>query len=169
MPHDSSASTLLPTFAVIDAENLDRARIHSGLTPGLGAAWRSIIPTHSLVTTVAGADGSRFRALEREFTSAHLVTGHGPDGGELALIDAIERHALDGSYGCLVIGSGDHEFVGVAGRARAMGLLVVVVALDDSLSTALVRTAHHTIGFPPSVGSRPTTTSGGIESLRLAA
>lgn len=168
MPNtDAALTTCLPTFAVVDAENLDGARIHSGLTPQLGDRWRAMVPAHPSLTTFVGADASRHQAMGREFPHDHLVTGHGPDGGELALIEAIERHALDGSYGCLVIGSGDHEFAGVAGRARSLGLVVVVIALDDCLSSALVRTAHHTIGFP-AMNRRPSAAPH-IEPLHLAA
>jgi hypothetical protein len=147
---ETSAPLCLPTLAVVDAENLDRARVLSGLTVGLGDQWRSIIPPHASLTTVVGSDASRYGAMTREFPNDHRVPGFGPDGGELALIDVIERTALDGRFGCLVIGSGDGEFVQVAWKARTLGLLVVVVAPDDCVSTRLTRMAHHTISFPDS-------------------
>lgn len=148
MNFSSSSSQCLPTLAVIDAENLDRARIHSGLTPRLGQRWRQVVPAHPQLTTYVGSDASRFGAMVREFPTDHRVVGFGPDGGELALIEVINEQLLDGQFGCLVIGSGDGEFVNVAWKARTLGLLVVVVALDDCLSTRLARIAHHTIAFP---------------------
>ena len=154
MPLIEAPSTCLPTLAVVDAENLDRARIHSGLTPQLGDRWRRIVPAHPALTTFVGADASRYRAMAREFPHDHTVVGFGPDGGELALIEMIERHAFTGAIGCLVIGSGDGEFTSVAWKARALGLMVVVVALDDCLSTRLARLAHHTIAFPDTALAR---------------
>ena len=148
MNFSSSSSQCLPTLAVIDAENLDRARIHSGLTPRLGQRWRQVVPAHPQLTTYVGSDASRFGAMVREFPNDQRVVGFGPDGGELALIEVIKEQLLDGQFGCLVIGSGDGEFVNVAWKARTLGLLVVVVALDDCLSTRLARIAHHTISFP---------------------
>ncbi len=148
MNFPNSSPQCLPTLAVIDAENLDRARIHSGLTPRLGQRWRQVMPSHPQPTTYVGSDASRFSAMVREFPNDERVVGFGPDGGELALIDVIKDQLLDGQFGCLVIGSGDGEFVNVAWMARTFGLLVVVVALDDCLSTRLARIAHHTISFP---------------------
>jgi hypothetical protein len=148
MNFPNSSPQCLPTLAVIDAENLDRARIQSGLTPRLGQRWRQVMPSHPQLTTYVGSDASRFGAMVREFPNDERVVGFGPDGGELALINVIDQQAFDGRFGCLVIGSGDGEFVNVAWKARTLGLLVVVVALDGSLSTRLARTAHHTIAFP---------------------
>ena len=148
MNFPSSSSQCLPTLAVIDAENLDRARIHSGLTPRLGQRWRQVVPAHPQLTTYVGSDASRFGAMVREFPNDQRVVGFGPDGGERALIEVIKEQLLDGQFGCLVIGSGDGEFVNVAWKARTLGLLVVVVALDDCLSTRLARIAHQTICFP---------------------
>ena len=148
MNFSSSSSQCLPTLAVIDAENLDRARIHSGLTPRLGQRWRDVMPSHPQLTTYVGSDASRFGAMVREFPNDQRVVGFGPDGGELALIEVIKEQLFEGQFGCLVIGSGDGEFVNVAWKARTLGLLVVVVALDDCLSTRLARIAHQTICFP---------------------
>jgi hypothetical protein len=148
MNFPNSSPQCLPTLAVIDAENLDRARILSGLTPRLGQRWRQVMPAHPQLTTYVGSDASRFGAMVREFPNDERVVGFGPDGGELALIDVIKDQLLDGQFGCLVIGSGDGEFVNVAWKASTLGLLVVVVALDDCLSTRLARIAHHTISFP---------------------
>jgi hypothetical protein len=148
MNFPNSSPECLPTLAVIDAENLDRARILSGLTPRLGQRWRQVMPAHPQLTTYVGSDASRFGAMAREFPNDERVVGFGPDGGELALINVIKDQSLDGQFGCLVIGSGDGEFVNVAWKARTLGLLVVVVALDDCLSTRLARIAHHTISFP---------------------
>jgi len=154
MPLHPFPAACLPTLAVVDAENLDRARVHSGLTPRLGDRWRAIVPAHPRLTTCVGADASRYRAMVRKFPSDQRVIGFGPDGGELALIEVVERHAFDGQIGCLVIGSGDGEFTRVAWRARSLGLMVVVVALDDCLSTSLARMAHHTIAFPEPTAGR---------------
>ena len=156
MNFPNSSPQGLPTLAVIDAENLDRARIHSGLTPRLGQRWRQVMPSHPQLTTYVGSDASRFSAMVREFPNDERVVGFGPDGGELALIDVIKDQLLDGQFGCLVIGSGDGEFVNVAWKARTLGLLVVVVALDDCLSTRLARIAHHTISFPEASAAKAT-------------
>jgi len=154
MTNQPTSTTCLPPLAVVDAENLDRARIHSGLTTRLGDRRRATVPPHPSLTTFVGADASRYRAMVREFPHDQCVIGFGPDGGELALIEVIERRALDGEIGCLVIGSGDGEFTPVAWRARSLGLVVVVVALDDCLFTSLARMAHHTIAFPEPAADR---------------
>lgn len=141
-------SPTLRTWVALDAENLDRGRRRSNLTMGLGAQWRQIIPTSPLVRTVVGADTSRAGALHREFPEYHHVLGTGENGADLALLDAIETDAFDGSFGCLVIGSGDGIFAPIAARARRAGMVVVVIAPDECLHRDLDWCAHLSLDFP---------------------
>lgn len=60
--------------------------------------------------------------------SCQLRTASGPDGADLALIDAAPSSWVGTRFRRLVVGSGDHAFVPLAVDALEAGLEVVVVA-----------------------------------------
>lgn len=74
---------------------------------------------------------------------AQLVTRKGPDGADLALLDAIQNVSWNAlRYRRLLIGSGDGIFCSVAADYAAAGLEVGVVSRHSTISKRL-RTAAH--------------------------
>lgn len=68
-----------------------------------------------------------FRA-KRVFPRARLVTGHGRDGADNALINCLDLEHAAERFDELCIVSGDHAFADVARAARKAGMRVRVVA-----------------------------------------
>ena len=73
--------------------------------------------------------------------SGRIRTRKGPDGADLALLDAVEVDLWSKRFDRVVIGSGDHIFTETAARLREAGLEVVVVGLDGHTSIDLRSTA----------------------------
>lgn len=82
------------------------------------------------------------------FPLARIVTGHGKDGADRALIDTLDlQHAAE-RFAELCIVSGDHAFAEIAHAARKAGMRVRVVAPHFGLSTALRVYADTAIMLP---------------------
>ena len=73
--------------------------------------------------------------------AGRIRTRKGPDGADLALLDAVEVDLWSERFDRVVIGSGDHIFTETAARLREAGLEVVVVGLDGHVSIDLRNTA----------------------------
>jgi hypothetical protein len=63
----------------------------------------------------------------------NVHTAHGHDGADLALLAHCAPEFVGRRAGRLVIGSGDHAFIGRAVAARALGVGVLVVARGGSV------------------------------------
>ena len=82
------------------------------------------------------------------FPKARIVTGHGEDGADRALIETLDlAHAAD-RFTELCIVSGDNAFASIAHAARREGLEVRVVAPHFGLSTELRVQADMTVLLP---------------------
>lgn len=75
------------------------------------------------------------------------VVQDGPDGGELALLDALAAEPL-WRIGRVVIASGDHLFADAATDLAQRGIRVVAVCRPGTLSRRL-RLAVHEVAFLP--------------------
>lgn len=71
-----------------------------------------------------------------------LCAGNGPDGADLALLDAATSDFVTSHYDRIVIGSGDGIFATRAHELRTAGLVVAVVSLRRSLSPRLAAVAQ---------------------------
>jgi hypothetical protein len=73
---------------------------------------------------------------------ARLRVGNGPDGADLALLDAAVPDYVASRYDRVVIGSGDGIFADRAHELRSAGLVVAVVSRRESLSARLADVAQ---------------------------
>ena len=78
----------------------------------------------------------------RAWPGVRLCAGNGPDGADLALLDAATTEYIGSHYDRVVIGSGDGIFAPRAYELRLDGLVVAVVSLRRSLSPRLAAVAH---------------------------
>ena len=94
------------------------------------------------------------------FPNAHLVVGHGPDGGEAAILSATCADHVARSYDRVYIGSGDCAFTWLAYELGDRDVDVSIVSLKRSLSHRLARAADAPIfidSSPPAPGVQPVT------------
>jgi hypothetical protein len=131
------------TLHLVDIENL------SGEPRPPTAHLRSTVDAYRHAITVRPDDHvaiacNRGLVLETglAWPGARLYGGDGPNGADLALLQAAEPHFTASHYDRVVIGSGDGIFTGLAHKLRTAGLVVVVVSRVESLSRDLARVAH---------------------------
>ena len=83
--------------------------------------------------------------------NARLVTRHGVDGADLALLDVLLHEQVDQRFTEIVLASGDGIFADAIADLQGRGVAVTVVAAADSLSRRLRLAAGRIVEF-----SRPT-------------
>ncbi len=83
-------------------------------------------------------------AVALAFCGASIRWRSGPDGADLALLEAADELPFE-CFDRLVIGSGDGIFLRLARQARANGLIVDVVARACGVSWGLARAADRLI------------------------
>lgn len=74
---------------------------------------------------------------KEHFPQARIVTGHGKNGADQALIETLDMTHVAERFTELCIVSGDHAFASIAHAARKAGLRVRVVGPHLGLSTEL--------------------------------
>ena len=98
---------------------------------GVGAGDHVVVATNpGQILAAAGA-----------FPGARLLVGRGPDGADRALLEGRSALEVVRCYDRLVVMSGDHIFVDLAGSVRRWGRPVRVVAHRGALSGRLARAA----------------------------
>lgn len=135
---DRRSDSALRKIVIVDLENMmfgnhvgDPSQDRSNEILELAQARR---PTDMVVV---GCNPRLAFSAKDHFPQARIVTGHGKDGADRALIETIDlEHAAD-RFDELCIVSGDHAFANIAHAARRAGLQVRVVAPRFGLSTAL--------------------------------
>ena len=143
-------STIRPAraFHLIDAENLAGAAPMQALDTRIGDLYRSVVHPQSEDLFGVAADRTRLIDLATAFPGVQTLIGHGPNGADNALIDAIDWDLLVRRFDTIYIGSGDHWFTGLAHHAHLLGLKVVVVSRAVALSRMLESRADEFIELP---------------------
>jgi hypothetical protein len=131
------------TLHLIDIENLAGApRLDRTAAEHTVTAYRRRITVREGDHVVVAADVRNAVAAGLAWPGAQLKAGTGPDGADIALLDAVaDTPWIATHYSRVVIGSGDHAFAGLAVALRALGVAVVVVAQAGHLSRWLRRAA----------------------------
>lgn len=128
------------TLHLLDVENLVGGT-GAGLpvAPALEAYRRTIaVAAHDHV--LLGSGPTMAFEASVAWPGALLRVGRGVDGADNALLAEADPSFLAAHYDRVVIGSGDHAFVPLVSRLRALGVAVCVVTRDDtSLSGDLRR------------------------------
>ncbi len=135
-------------FHLIDAENLAGVLPLRPLDPRIGNLYRSVVNPQPDDLFGVAADRSRLIDLATAFPGAQTLIGHGPNGADNALVDAIDWDLLVRRFDTIYIGSGDHWFTGLAHHAHLLGLKVVVVSRAIALSRMLESRADEFIELP---------------------
>lgn len=137
------------TLHVIDVENLvgGSAAGATAVAPAL-SAYRSTVHVGDGDHAVLAAGPTLAVAAGLAWPGCQLRFGHGLDGADRALLECVDAAFAAAHYDRVVVASGDHAFVPLVSRLRALGVAVVLVVRDTlSLSGDLRRLAmHRTLG-----------------------
>jgi hypothetical protein len=117
------------TLSLMDLENLLGGDVETTAVRDMWAEFVTAIDLrHDDHTCVAV---SRHHAAAAFFglpgNVQRIIGANGPDGADLALIDAVDYRWIAANFGQVVVASGDHIFAPVAERLRSVGLPVVQV------------------------------------------
>jgi hypothetical protein len=133
------------TLHVIDIENLvgGSGAGATAVAPVL-SAYRSTVAVGGDDHTIIAAGPTLAVAAGLAWPGAQLRFGHGIDGADRALLDAVEPVFAASHYDRIVVASGDHAFAPLVAALQARGVTVLVVTRDlRSLSIDLRRLAMH--------------------------
>jgi hypothetical protein len=120
-------------------------------------AYRAAVAPGPLDHTIIACSHMAGVSVGLEWSGAQLLWRSGPDGADLALLDAVE-HIGDVSrrFAGVVLGSGDGIFSPVIGSIRGTGMPVTVVWGRGSLSRHLEHAASQTLQiFSPTTAPAP--------------
>lgn len=127
------------TLHLIDVENL-----MGGPLAGVGALkqaselYRIAAPVRASDHVIVASNPRLACDAGVEWQAGRLVTGHGPNGADRALLRAVRDLGwVAERYDRIVIGSGDGVFVGTVRALKEYGVAVGVVAIDGCLSKDL--------------------------------
>jgi hypothetical protein len=145
------------TLHVIDLENLARGTARSvGEFLDVVDRYRAVarIDTGDLVEVAV--DASAWRCVAFALPRSWRVRfGYGRDGADRALLRAVDLGVVARRFDRVVIGSGDHAFVGLAESLAAAGRRVDVVSCRASLSRRLARAATVVVPLPGPLDNPP--------------
>ena len=130
---------------MIDIENLvgGSGAGPTAVGPAL-SAYRSAVAVGGGDHALIGSGPTLAIAAGLAWPGAQLRLGHGLDGADRALLDALDPGFVAAHYDRVVVASGDHAFAPLVGALRARGVAVVVVTRDRrSASIDLRRLAMH--------------------------
>ncbi|RMH68877.1 MAG: NYN domain-containing protein [Actinomyces sp.] len=156
------APTTTPTrhrgLVLVDAENLaGTAEPDPGRVRRDAALVRALAPVDDADQVIVACSHHAAPAVWWAWPRALRRARSGPDGADLALLDAVAALPPSATYDHLVIASGDGIFATLALDSRRRGIRVVVLARSESLSTRLARCAHRVILLDaPGSGTDPT-------------
>jgi len=103
----------------------------------------------ALDLVTVGCDAINAFEVKLVFGGARIVCGHGPDGADLALLEAMQddlASALPASR--ITVGSGDHIFAPLLSSMATQGIITRVVGIAGHTSARLRIAAHHTTLLP---------------------
>lgn len=87
------------------------------------------------------------------YSGARLVVRSGKDGADLALLEALAEHDVQGRFDAVVVGSGDGIFTDSVAALSGMGLPALVVSRPESLSRTLrLAAGGRVVSFDPAGG-----------------
>jgi hypothetical protein len=138
------------THNYIDIENLACRGVLSfeDVTQAKLEFERIVHPEYSDLFTI-GCDAANAFQVRAVFTGARIVWGHGPDGADLALMDAIRGDVASGTVASRVnLGSGDHIFAPLLATLASLHVITRVVGVAGHTSARLRLAAHETAFLP---------------------
>jgi phage tail sheath gpL-like len=134
----------------IDLENLvGSSHLSESLVAQAAAAYRQAVGLGPLdLVIVAVSHHNEVSARFGWGSSAHFVVRSGPDGADLALIEALREHAFAEACAGVVIASGDHIFTDLTIDLHRAGRAVTVAGGGGFVSARLRLAAQSFIKVP---------------------
>ncbi len=115
-----------------------------------------LVPSNPGDHVVVGASRVLGLDVKRWWPDVRVVTGAGPHGADLALLDVVaDTRWIAARYDRIVVASGDHIFVPAVEALRRRGAVVGVVSRAGSLSRDLRRSASFARTWEPAGRSVP--------------
>lgn len=128
------------TLHLVDIENLltvpPRDANGGHYVSAAKAFWAAVGPRPD-DHLVIGCDFANMFKAGDALHRGQLVCGHGPDGGENAILDHVRPGFIRSHYGRVVIASGDHAFIPLAERLLLLGVEVQSACIPGCGSSAL--------------------------------
>lgn len=138
------------THNYIDIENLVcRGKLSADDVAWARVRYEAAVSPGGMDLFTVGCDVANAFAVRQGFPGARIVWGRGPNGADLALIEAVHgdmRHGL--RVARVTIGSGDHIFAPVLAELARCGASTRVVGVDGHMSAKLRLAAHDTMLLP---------------------
>jgi hypothetical protein len=134
------------THHYIDIENLAGCgRLTAEAAARVRTDWDLAVVAGERDLFTIGCDTANVLEAGRVFPGARIVCGHGPDGADLALIQAMDADMAAGPGSSRVtLGSGDHIFASPLAKLARRGVQTRVVGIRGHTSARLRIAAHHT-------------------------
>jgi hypothetical protein len=123
-------------------------------------AYRAVIAPGPLDHTIIACSHMAGMSVGLEWPGAQLLWRSGPDGADLALLDAVDRIGdVSQRFAGVVLGSGDGIFAPVIRAIRRAGIPATVASGRGAMSRELERAASQTLQIfgpaAPATCSRP--------------
>lgn len=139
-----------PRFHLIDIENLadSRGRPTTADYQEVAASYTRQVGMSRRDRVVVACNPGTGLAAQWVFPDATVVTRHGKDGADLALLDALGTVDAEGSlddFREVVVASGDGIFAGAAAQMAERGVRVTVVSRRGRLAKRLRLAADRTV------------------------
>lgn len=128
----------LRTLHLIDIENLlgePRPAAESVFQARIAYAAHVFVGENDLVVVACNHGCALDVGLA--YSGARMVVRSGPDGADLALLEVLAEHDVEGRFDAVVVASGDGIFTDAVAALAAVGLPTVVVSRPESLSRTL--------------------------------
>lgn len=129
------------TLTLMDLENLLGGKVDTVAVREMWSEFGKVIDRrhddHTCVAVSRHHAATAFFGLPGDVQ--RIVGENGPDGADLALIQAVDYDWIEANFGQVVLASGDHIFAPVAERLREVGLHVVQVIGAGTSSVRLYR------------------------------
>ncbi|MDP9696143.1 UNVERIFIED_ORG: hypothetical protein J2X79_003722 [Arthrobacter globiformis] len=138
------------THHYIDVENLaGSGRLRPQDVIDVRDRFQQAVAPDEMDLFTVGCDSSNAFHVRSAFPGARLVVGHGPDGADLALIEAMQEDMQSGAWSKQVLlGSGDHIFAPILASMAGKGATTRVVGIEGHTSLRLKLAAHDTTLLP---------------------
>jgi hypothetical protein len=137
---------------IIDIENLTGAE-HTNLDAVLSASgiYRHSVEMGPMDQIIVGTNMSPDYRLTvgLEWPGARVVSGHGPNGADQALLAAVEpAWVIRRGFARVVIGSGDGCFAALGTILKRAGVVVHVIGRARAMHSSLWPASHHILALP---------------------
>lgn len=131
------------TLHIVDVENLcGGPEFVRGNGTSVARSYRRVVGLTRGDHVIVGSNPNLLFECRDCFPGARLVGGHGPDGADQALLEAMsDVDWVAARFDRVVIASGDHCFAHLAAALKERGIMVGVVAREEATSGVLRRTA----------------------------